>query len=771
MNFKPNNKDEFREIIERYLSNWKWYILSIFLCLTIALINLRYSTRAYKIEATIRINENMADENVVEGYNKSSSSERKNNPSKIVKDEIRVLQSRPLIERIVNELNLNIQFFGQGKFMAKEYYSDQPLAINFLANDSIINKIDTTLTVRVVSKSKYLLQKDGKENGFGDKVSTPFGNIVITPNVDNPTGLISNDYAIRIRPVSKVISSYSKSISIKSGGEDSSIINISLVNPIRRKGKDIINKLIEAYNDQKIEQKNKVIEETSDFINKRLEVVSTELSQVDLTAETIKKDNRLTSLESQSSIYLQSERDIENQQAKTSTQLQLIDYMQNYLEENNSPGDLLPANMSFEENSINETTRRHNELVLQRNRILKNSSEINPVVISLNEQINNLKQSLNTSLRNIESSNLIQMDALNREDKRISSKIYSAPKKERQFRDLNRQQNIKESLYLYLLQKREEAAISNGISSPTVTVVNSAYASSNPVSPKTKLIYIAAFIFGLAIPTLIIYIVDFLDNKIHNGRDIKNLTTIPLLGEIPKSKTKENLVKKVDYSPLAEAFRLIRTNIDFLLSGLPSNKGKVIFVTSTTSQEGKSHTSTNLAKSISFSNKKVLVVETDIRVPKANKYLNVDNKVGLTDYLVNENLTLSEVTNKVDSNLYMIACGTKPPNPAELLLSNRMNILFEKAKMEYDYIVVDTSAIGLVTDAFVIGHHANLTIFVVRANSLDKRQLSIAQTAYDEKRLPKMTILLNGVTSRKGYGYGYGYGSDPKEKKSKWKFI
>jgi len=772
MDKKFNSKDELRELIEKNLSHWKWFLISVFFCIVLAFLFLRYSTDEYGVEATIKISDNLAaNENVIKGYKQSNQSENNNDARSKLNDEIVVLQSRPILKKVVEDLNLNIQIFGQGKLKASEFYSNPPITINFLSNDSIIHNVDTTLTIHIDSKSKYLLKKEGEKINFGDKTSTTFGDIVITPNVENAQSLAGRDYSIKISKVEKTISSYRKKLKFITGGDESNMITISLIDPIKEKGIAFIDKLINTYNNRIIDNKNKIIEESSNFINKRLQVVSSELSQVDLTAETIKKDNRLTDLGSQSSIYLQSERDIENQQAVTSTQLKLIDYMKNYLEENNSSGDVLPGNMTFEDKSINETTKQHNELVLQRNRILKNSSEINPVVINLDEQINNLKQSLATSLNNIESSNLIKLEALNREDARISSKIYSAPKKERQFRDLNRQQNIKESLYLYLLQKREETAIANGIASPNAMIVNSAYASEIPVYPKRTLVLIAAFIVGLVIPSLVIYMNDFLDNKIQIKNDLIHLTTIPILGEIPKSKSKENIVKKVDYSPMAEAFRLIRTNIDFLLSGLPSNEGKVIFVTSTTSQEGKSHTSINLSKSISFSGKKVLVIETDIRVPKANKYLNVKNKIGLTDYLVNDKLSINEVTNKIDDNLYMLPSGTLPPNPAELLMSDKMRILFEKVRKEYDFIVVDTSAIGLVTDTLVIGKYADLFVYVVRANYLDKRQISIAQTAYEEKRLPNMTILLNGVTSRKGYGYGYGYGSDNSKKKSKWKLI
>ena len=257
-----------------------------------------------------------------------------------------------------------------------------------------------------------------------------------------------------------------------------------------------------------------------------------------------------------------------------------------------------------------------------------------------------------------------------------------------------------------------------------------------------------------------------MDNKIHNKNDLSKLTTIPYLGDIPKSKT--TLIQKVDYSPMAEAFRIVRTNIDFMLSNIPKQEGKVIFVTSTTSGEGKTHSAINLAKSISFSGKKVLLIGTDIRVPMADKNLKVDAKIGLTDYLVNDNINLPEVVVNVSDKLYMLTSGTFPPNPAEVLMSDKMELLFKTVKDKYDYIVVDTSAIGLVTDTFIIGKYADLFVYVVRANYLDKRQLSIAETAYLEKRLPNMAILLNGVNSKKGYGYGYGYGYGKGNSKTKW---
>ncbi len=764
-----NSNDKLRDQLEKYTNNWKWFLISLIIFFSLGFIYLRYATDVYKVAATIKIANNNKDTNILREVNQVNDYGLFNQESNSANDEIEVLKSRFLIKNVVDDLGLNIQCFIQGKIKASEFYKNPPVTLNFFSNDSIIKNIDTTFTIHVNSESSFTLKSTEKKLNFGDKFSTSFGDIIITPHFELDEMKIGQDVMVRISPVEKVSEYYNRKIKIASAGLESSIINLSLEDPVSIKAVEIINKLIDEYNKQIIENKNEVVKATSDFINNRLQVVSSELAQVDLTAETIKKSNRLTDLSSQSSIYLQSERDIESQQISTSTQLQLIDYMENHLSENSGNGDLIPANMTFEDNSINEITQQHNNLVIQRNKILKNSSEINPVVVNLDEQIRSIKQNLNASLSNIKSSNQIRLDALNREDSRISSKIYSAPKKERQFRDLKRQQDIKESLFLYLLEKREESAITHGVSSPNAIIVDEAFSTVRPVWPLKQLVFIAALVFGFLIPILIIYISSIIDTKVRTKNDITKKLSIPILGDIPKSKTKNTLIKKVDYTPKAEAFRLVRTNIDFMISNIPKEIGKVIFVTSTTSQEGKSHTSINLSKSLSFSTKKVLLVETDIRVPKANKYLKIDSKIGLTNYLVDKRLKLSDAITNVDGNLDVLTSGTIPPNPAELLMSGKMELLFETVRKDYDYIVVDTAAVGLVTDTLIISKYADMVVYVVRANYLDKRQLNVAETLHKEKRLPNMAILLNSVKSKKGYGYGYG--NSPGKKKSKWKFA
>jgi tyrosine-protein kinase Etk/Wzc len=763
MTLHPKNSSSLREQLEKYLVKWKWFLASFIICFAITFLYLRYATNIYKIEATIKIadsNEKSMQREANRAYDYGLFEKDYNS----VQDEIQVLRSRAIINNVVSKLNLNIQYYIQGTIKELEIYTNPPLTINFLEQDSVLTIIDTTFILNVISKSQFTFKDSVKKLNFGDNINTTVGDIILTPNFNQPEMKVGKSVKIKVSPISKVSAYYSEKIKIKTYGENSSIINLELVEPVIEKGEDILNSLIDEYNQLVVTNKNEVVKVTSDFINNRLQVVSSELSAVDLTSETIKKDNKLTDLSSQSSIFLQTERDIEAQQVATSTELQLIDYMSNYLKENSGNSKLIPANMSFRDNSINEITKKHNDLVIQRNRMLKNSSEKNPVVVNLDAQIISLKQSLNAGLENIKSSNKIKLEALDKEGSRISSQLYSAPKKERQFRDLKRQQDIKESLYLYLLQKREESAISHGVTSPNAIIVDEAYASSLPIWPKKEILFLGAFILAFLIPTSTVYILDMLDTKIRNKSDVNKELSIPFIGDVPRSNSKNVFIEKLDYSPKAEAFRLIRTNIDFMIPNTGKSKGKTIFVTSTTSKEGKSHTTINLAKSLSFSNKKVLIIETDIRVPKLNKYLGIEGEkgLGLTNFIVDNKINFADVINKVSDNLDIIPCGTIPPNPAELLMDEKLEILFNAVKNKYDYIIVDTAAVGLVTDTLLISKFADMVIYVVRANYIDKRQLHVAQSMYDEKRLPNMVVLLNAVIHKKGYGYGYG--NIPKKK-------
>lgn len=775
-----DKKETIIDIVELYLSKWKLILLCLIAALALAFLKIRYSTYLYEATATIKLKQDENSKKLPEISAVQNYGIFANDFSKVI-DEVEILKSRSIMAQVATDLKLNIQFFVSGQVKAQEVYKNPPVNINFFARDSVINEYNRSIFIKIISEDQYelskinnnkLLQFDKGEtlvHNFGDKTISDFGAFVITPNPGAHGSEIGSFIEIKLTPLNNVVQNYLGKIRVEMSKE-SNVIKLSLKEEIKEKARLVLDKLIEKYNIGVIKDKEAVIQTTSDFITNRLNIVSSELEQVDFTAETLQKNNRLTALSSQSNIYIESERQNENKIIETANQLQLVDYMKDHLAEHNKPSELLPADVGIADNSVSQLTKNHNELVLQRNRLLKNSSETNPTIINLDNQINALKDNLDQSLGNIRTANNITLNSLNREDSRISGQIYSTPGKERQFRDIKRQQDIKESLYLYLLQKREETAITLGMSSSNAKIIDASYALDSPVSPKPNIIYLAAFVLGLFIPLSLIYALDLVDNKIHSKDDLLRVLSAPYIGDIPKSSSKTRLVKRVDYSPQAEAFRIIRTNVAFLLQDQDVDKRcKTIFVTSTTSQEGKSHTSINLATSISFSEKRVLLLETDIRVPRVNDYLNLESKKGLTDFISDKSLSIVDVITKIGENPYLdvLPSGTIPPNPAELLMSDRVKYLFENVKEDYDYLIVDTAAVGLVTDTLLISKFADMFLYVVSANNIDKRQLHIAQTMYVEKRLPNMAILLNGTEHKKGYGYGYG--SVPNKKKKWWK--
>ncbi|HLT33763.1 MAG TPA: polysaccharide biosynthesis tyrosine autokinase [Aquaticitalea sp.] len=779
---KVKSTKEIKKNLNLYLSRWKLIAFFVVVALALAYSYLRYSTYQYEAYATIKIKDEKQSQKLP-SLSEITGTAAFSNEGSPVNDEIEILTSRTLFKNIVKNLKLNIRYYEQGKIKEQEIYENPPLKLNFFASDSIIHTVDTTLYLKIKSPTEFLLfqndaksfidrdDSEGKSYSFGNRIKTGFGDVVIVPNIGKHSPKIGSNLKISISPLSSMVNKYQSKITT-SNELGSSVVKLSFEDNIPKKAIDILNQLIREYNNDVITDKENVVKVTSDFINNRLELVFKELEEVDFTAEQLQKKNNLTALNSQANIYLESDKQNEAQINNTSNTIQLIDYLQEEIKEKNRNTDLLPSNIGLADANVNLVTKRHNELVAARDNILRNSSEKNPVVIRLNNEINGLKENLENSLENMKRTSEITLNNLYREDARIGGQLYTAPTKQRQLRDIERQQNIKESLYLYLLEKREESAISLGMFTPNAKTIDTAYSTYIPVAPKKMFTYLSAFVLGLMIPIGFIYVKDLLDTKVYDKDDLLEVLNIPYIGDIPQTNKKNQLISKIDYSPKAEAFRIVRSNIDFVLRNL-TNKTKKIFITSTKAQEGKSHTTSNLASSISFSEKRVLLIEMDIRVPTIVTYLKEKpaTAIGLSDYLADKNLTPDDIVIKLKDNAYLdvIPAGTIPPNPSELLMSQRVEDLFAYFEGKYEYIIADVSAVGLVSDTLLVSKYADMFIYIVSANNVDKRQLvAVAQPLYEDNRLPKMNMLLNGTNfDKKGYGYGYGYGNNPHRKK-KW---
>lgn len=454
-------------------------------------------------------------------------------------------------------------------------------------------------------------------------------------------------------------------------------------------------------------------------------------------------------------------------QLEVETQKEVLNTMISYLKEENSK--LLPTNLGLEEEGVSVLVQNYNELVLERGRLMASATPENPTVVNLTNQIDQLRQNVLQSLDQLRQTILITEKDLDAQQGRIRGKISAIPGIERLYRDIERQQGIKETLYLYLLQKREETAISLAVTTPKAKIVDSAYSLKEPISPKPKIVYLGSLIAGLLIPFLVIYTRNLLDTKIHSRQDIeKLLPQIPILGELPQLEAKEKeTIKLNDRSVLAESFRILRTNLSYLLKAQQQADAKVLYVTSTIKGEGKTFTAFNLALSLNSTGRSVLILGADVRNPQLHRYINKPEGIkgkGLSEYLYDDKVTIDSIINDLEINRHhmkIILSGRIPPNPAELLMSDRFGTLIEQVRGQYDFIIVDTAPTMLVTDTLLISQFADLTLYVARAEFTDKKLLNYPKELYTDKRITNMAFVVNNVSyANFGYGtkYGYGYG-------------
>lgn len=759
-NFSDNKEENIniRQIIEQYLFYWKWFVISIFIALFGAFIYLRYTQNQYKVSAKILLNEQKSstgdlaevmDQAILGGSSTNSE----------VGDQIDVIKSNRLLTKVVLKNHLNVKYSNVGDIVKKQIpQENSPISIIFLTND---NQSNQSFLITILSNTKYKLEnkktKDSKTYSFGQKVTIKDESFIITTNGYH-TDIINKQLQIDKEPIDATVNNLKNSLSIDPNSDKTSkIINFSIVGAVPEISKKIINDLIDTYNKDILYDNNRLTEATSKFINNRLKIISVDLSGVDRSLEQYKVNNKITDVTSEASIFLESASDNDKNLLTSTTQLQLVDYMNEALSTNKT--DLLPTNLGLTDASIALEIDAYNKLVLSKEDMLKSVTKEHPNVVQLQEQINNVKKNLKNSLRIYRTNTQLTVNSIQGKQNQIAGKIQKVPSQERGFRDISRQQQIVESLYLFLLQKREENEIKAAATPENIKVIDFAYENKTPVSPKKNIIYLGAFILGFIIPFSGIYIYFLLNNTVKSKEDIEGILNVPIAGEIPQST--QSLVEFNDQSIVSESFRLLRTNINFLLKG--DKEAKVICVTSTISGEGKSFISINLAQVLSMSGKSVLLIGGDIRKPKVLEYLGIKdeyiNREGISEYLASTDLNVNEIIIQPKNYSFdVIRSGKVPPNPAELLMNGRFKNIIEYGKQHYDYVILDTAPINLVTDTLLIADSADITLYIVRADLLDKNLLDIPKELNEENRLKNMAIVLNDVNLSKGYGnYKYKY--------------
>lgn len=757
-----------REILEKYFRHWKLILACVIIALVICFLFLKSKVPIYESSATVIVKDeksgSLSDELSV--FSDLGIMTQRGN----IYNEIEILKSRKLLSQVVKELSLNLTIYNKANFLKpdKYYYKNSPINIDFnIPIDEIIKPTTLELSLNdknfkiyetyIDSKGKKISEFKGKYK-FGDPIETSLGIISINKTQYWNEKNIGDDIIINITSIDNTVNNYKNNLTIETVNRDASAISIKINGPNKELNDDFLNTLILQHQYQAISDKNIIAINTSRFIDERMKVIETELSNIESMLQSFMTQEKYIDLNISVQNILAKESNVEKDLINSYIQLKLAEQIKDYLDKHKDLSSLLPANLGVENDAINKMTNDYNQLVLQRNNLLLNSSAENPLVTKIDNQLLALRASLNESLNNLITSLKIQTQSLKTNIDKYSSNLASMPASERRYRDILRQQQIKENLYIYLMQKREETEIAMAATVSNIKLVDPAYSSPNPIKPKKTASMFIALLIGLFFPILLIYVRNLFDNKIHTPQDLEFLD-IPILASIPVNKSNDLIVIKDNVKHhLAEAFRTLRSNLEFIITN-KKEKGNTIFVTSTIPGEGKTFISLNLAVSYTLLNAKVLILELDLRAPRIAHYLNMPESKGISDYLKDDNLDINDIIiHSVEyQNLDYINAGTIPPNPSELLQRPRLAELFNFIQKEYDYIVVDNAPIGLVVDSLSIISYADIILYVARAEYLDKRALGFTYNFIKNKNVKNIALVLNATKARTSSYYDYAY--------------
>ena len=761
-----------QEILFRYLIHWPWFVVSVIVCVALAWGYLRLTTPVYNISATVLIK----DEKKGGGANMSSELEKMGlngfvSSSSNIENEIEVLKSRTLAREVVSSLGLFVTYMDEDKFPNKELYRTSPVLVSLTPQEA--DRLPQTMEIDMLLQPAGAMDvqvKVGKKEYRKHLEKLP----AVFPTDEGTVAFFANnDTLSSLRPESvtterhitayinrpfAVAKGYAGSLLITPTSKATSVVTVSLKNSNTQRGKDYIDKLLEMYNINANNDKNEVAQRTGEFIDERIDIISKELGSTERDLENFKRSAGITDLTSEAQIALTGNAEYEKKRVENQTQINLVMDLKKYLQ--GSEYEVLPANVGLQDAGVAGAIDRYNEMVAERKRLLRTSTESNPAIVNLTTSIramrSNIQTTLDATLKGLE----ITKADLIREASRYSRRISDAPTQERQFVSIARQQEIKSGLYLMLLQKREENAIVLAAIANNAKIIDEAQADSTPISPKRMTIYLAALVFGIGIPVGVIYLIGLTKFKIEGRADVEKLTSLPVVGDIPLADEKMGAIAVFENQNnlMSETFRNVRTNLQFMLE----NGKNVILVTSTVSGEGKSFISANLAIRLSLLGKKVVIVGLDIRKPGLNKVFNLPKKeYGITQFLTNSTVNLMDLVHHSDinKNLYILPGGTVPPNPTELLARDGLEKAVEILRKNFDYVILDTAPVGMVTDTLLIGRVADLSVYVCRADYTRKTEFTLINELAENNKLPNLCIAINGLDlQKKKYGYYYGYG-------------
>lgn len=758
---------DYRMLLQKCLKHWRWFVASVLACLILAFIYLRYTAPMYNVTAGVLIQQKDSKGSLgglsggalgmLSGFGGISFSSSFDN-------ELEIMQSRTLLKKAVTDLGLYIST-AQRRLTGYNIplYKTSPIQVYLSPEEATALeggiKIKTTYTPegKLTAHIEYVQEEKEQEiKKTFDKLpaifSTPVGVLSFTKN-DSLLAEMRKKENGNIKLITyinspiEVAKAYKESLTIE-GGKKTTIAQVSLQNNDKQRAIDFINYLVVCYNQDILDEKSKVVLQTSDFIRERMEVVNQELSTTESEIADFKQKSGLTDLSADAQLVLQESAKYEQLRVENETQIRLVEFLRDYIQNPAHADEVIPANVGLKEEKLTAAIDEYNSLLAERRRLLRTSSESNPAVINLNDGIQTMKKSIQTTVASTLKGLQITQNDLERQMRQFTDRISSAPQQEKEYINLARQQEIKSRLYLILLQQREENILSLGLTTDTGRIVEETLADNAPVSPKKKIVALVALFLGLCIPAGVIFLRDSMGSKVEKGADIKGLTSVPFLTELPHNQQNQKghlAVRENQNGPMEEAFRALRTQLLYQLD----TTDKVILFTSAQGEEGTTFVASHTAASLAFLGKKVVVVDMNLRRPGLPQYfsLSTDAK-GMTDYLnAPKQVRLLDLVqpSAVHANLDVLPGGALVANSTELVSQDAFEDAIRQLKEKYDYVILDTAPLPLVTDTVLIGRTADSCVFVCRAGVTPKSSCDYLNTLSREQKFPKLAVLLNDV--------------------------
>lgn len=761
-----------RDVVELIVGNWYWFALSVFICVsaayfytcTLVPIYQRQAVMLVKTGTTKNANSDISAMLELQGGVTGSG----------VENEMYILRSFQLVREVVKRLHLNVSYESEGFFRNISLYAESPVEVSFL------DPFQTTVKINIqpLSVDKYDIphfKTGGKEvsmkglYAFGDTLQTEAGRIVVKLRPENLSAYTNKQILVTRMDLGVATGIYKAGISTSLAGERTTMVQVTSIGNNASRSEAILNALINVYNETIIEDKNRIAVNTAKFIDERIGVIGRELGDVEEELTNFKQQNGIIGAEANGTQYLAESSRLKGETLQMETELSVAQSIKGYLQDATRSNQLIPNVSGVGDANVQTQITTYNELMLQRNHLLNESGEKNPVVLTADRNLADMRTVISGAMDNYIRNLRLRLERSQMLENRISSDIQAVPKQEKMALSIMRQQSIKEALYTFLLNKREENALQLAITEANIRIVESPFGSNTPIAPHSTTFLLAALVVGLAIPLGIQVLLMLWNTSVRGRRDIEVYTTIPVVGEIPSrkenSKDDDIVVDEKKNDLISETFRLLRSNINFV-----AKDARVIMFTSTMPGEGKTFVSRNLAVVLAIAGKKVILVDTDLRKRTQSKLLGIRNNEGLSTYLSGQYddvdaIVAAGVIHPLVDSLFV---GPVPPNPSELLMSNRLDILVEELKKRYDYIILDNVPAQVVADANIVNRVAELTLYVVRDRMLDRRYLPELERLHKEGKFNHLCIVLNDSCIEKqtygygrgyGYGYGHGYGS------------